>query len=59
MNMNRDTQKHHGFDLLRINLIRKVLLWAGFPYIFQTSHIACFSDIGKHWVGFVSSQWCR
>jgi len=35
MKMNRNTQNLNGFDLLRINLIRKLFLWAGFPYIFQ------------------------
>jgi hypothetical protein len=42
MNMNRDIQKHNGFDLLRINLIKKLVLLAGFPYIFQILTLLVF-----------------
>lgn len=42
MNVDKNNQEHNGFDLLRINLIRKLVLWAGFPYIFQILTLLVF-----------------
>ena len=45
--MNRDTHKNNGFDLLRINLIRKFVLWSGFPYIFQILTLLVFLTLAS------------
>lgn len=42
MNVKTDFQKHIGFDLLRINLLKKLILWAGFPYVFQVLTLLVF-----------------
>lgn len=36
------TSFRQGFDLLRISVVRRLLLWPGFPYIFQLAFLAVF-----------------
>lgn len=45
--MDRNTQNHNGFDLLRINLISKLVLWAGFPYVFQILTLLVFLTLAS------------
>lgn len=45
MHSNRKNQfssNHEGFDLLRVPGVRRLLLWGGFPYLFQTVMLAVF-----------------
>lgn len=33
---------HEGFDLLRVPGVRRLMLWGGFPYVFQAAMLAVF-----------------
>ena len=40
---NNGTAKvHEGFDLLRVPGVRRLMLWGGFPYVFQAAMLAGF-----------------
>lgn len=38
----RAAKVHEGFDLLRVPGVRRLLLWGGFPYVFQAAMLAVF-----------------
>ncbi len=44
--------KSDGFDLLRISSVRRLILWRGFPYIFQATMLLVF-------IGLVILGWGR
>jgi len=62
----RAPKVHEGFDLLRVPGMRRLLLWGGFPYVFQAAMLAVFIalavvlGIREHWLAHPHEpeNWC-